>query len=178
MNAPNPMETMAHAAGNVADPARLDEIAELGLLSEERDEVLESIARMAAERLGLPIGLVSIVLSEAQVFAAAHGVGGWIEEANGTPVEWSFCANSVRTGAPFVVEDATTHPLVRDNPLVGQDGIRCYAGIPLVSSRGHILGNLCVIGTEERTFDAGEMEILRDLAAAAVARIEERRAPG
>jgi GAF domain-containing protein len=158
----------------VLDAERLREVADLGLLGGEHDAELQTIARSAAERLGLPIGLVSIVLSDAQVFAGTHGLGGWLEEANGTPVEWSFCANSVRTGEPFVVEDATTHALVRDNPLVREDGVRCYAGIPLVSSRGLVLGNLCVIGTEERSFGPEEMEILAELAHAAVERIESR----
>ena len=65
------------------------------------------------------------------------------------------------------------------NPMVTEEGVRCYAGIPLVTSRGHTLGTLCVIGTEARTFPEDEMEALRALARRAVERIEERRAlPG
>jgi GAF domain-containing protein len=99
-------------------------------------------------------------------------------ESRGTPVEWSFCALAVASGEPFVVEDATTHPLTRDNPLVAHEGIRCYAGIPLVSSRGHALGTLCVIGKESRTFSDADLDALRELAEKAVRRIEERRKGG
>ncbi|HEX8429765.1 MAG TPA: GAF domain-containing protein [Longimicrobium sp.] len=159
------------------DPERLREIAELGLLDGRADEVLSGIAREAAARLDLPISLVSIVLDEAQHLAASHGVSGWIGEAGGTPAEWSFCAHSVQSRDAFVVENAAVHPLMRENPLVTEDGIRCYAGIPLISSRGFVLGNLCVIGAEERTFGEDEMGMLRGLAGRAVARIEERRAP-
>ncbi|HYW07360.1 MAG TPA: GAF domain-containing protein [Longimicrobium sp.] len=166
------------SASPLHDPERLREIADLGLLDGRVDDVLSEIAREAATRLDLPISLVSVVLDEAQHFAASHGVSGWLEDAGGTPSEWSFCANSVHSREAFVVENAATHPLMRESPLVTADGIRCYAGIPLISSRGHVLGNLCVIGAEERTFGEGEMELLRGLAARAVARIEERRAPG
>ncbi len=43
--------------------------------------------------------------------------------------EWAFCVHAVKSKQPFVVEDATKHPLVRENPLVTQDGIRCYLGL-------------------------------------------------
>lgn len=157
------------------DIERLAEIAALDLTSPEVDNLLQEIAARAAQEIGLPISLVSIVLDEAQYFAALHGVAGWMAEARGTPIEWSFCAHAVRSGQPFIVEDAEQEPLVQENPLVKYDGIRCYAGIPLRSSRGYALGTLCVIGKEPRTFTEEEVETLHGLAAEAVARIEARR---
>jgi GAF domain-containing protein len=157
------------------DRDRLEEIAALQLTSPAVDAILQDTAKRAAEHFGLPIGLVSIVLDEAQYFAASHGLGGWIKDTNGTPVEWSFCRFAVSSKDAFVVEDATEHELVQDNPLVSNDGIRCYAGIPLISSKGHALGSFCVIGTEARTFSAEEMAELRGFAAEAVAQIETRR---
>jgi len=165
----------AEARAGREDEARLREIVELDLLSPGVDDILQATVVEAAERLGLPQAMVTVVLDQAQFFAAHHGLDGWMAEARGTPVEWSFCAIAVATGEPFVVEDATTHPLTRDNPLVAHEGIRCYAGIPLVSSRGHALGTLCVIGKEPRTFSDAEMETLRDLSEQAVRRIEARR---
>lgn len=161
----------------IHDAARLQEIAELGLLSEDVDPILSEVAARAAESLALPVSLVSVVLDEALHVAASHGIDGlWLGETRGHPVEWSFCATSVRTRDAFVVENAPQHPEHATNPLVTQDGVRCYAGVPLISSRGFVLGNLCVVGLEERTFIASEMAILRGLAAEAVARIEARRA--
>lgn len=160
----------------IHDAARLQEIAELGLLSDDVDPILSEVAARAAESLALPVSLVSVVLDEALHVAASHGIDGlWLGETRGHPVEWSFCATSVRTRDAFVVENAPQHPEHATNPLVTQDGVRCYAGVPLISSRGFVLGNLCVVGLEERTFTSSEMAILRGLAAEAVARIEARR---
>jgi GAF domain-containing protein len=164
-------------AGEQADVERLQEIVDLGLLSPESDAVLQNIAREAAEALELPTALVTVVLDEAQFFAARHGVEGWMNDAHGTPVEWSFCAHAVANEAPFVVEDATKHPDVRHMPIVENDQVICYAGMPLVSSRGHTLGTLCVIGHQPHSFTEHEMGTLRSLADRAVARIEERRRP-
>lgn len=159
----------------VRDEARLKEIADLRLTAADEDPELKELARRAAEALGLPIGIVSIVLDDAQYFAAAHGLQGWAARVRGTPVEWSFCAHAVRSGAPFVVEDARVHPAVKDNPMVEREGIRCYAGIPLRTSRGLVLGTLCVAGTEAHAFGPDELGALRSLADEAMARIETRR---
>lgn len=166
MNRPDPLY----------DEARLQEIVDLDLLSGDVDPILRDVAAEAAARLGLPVSLISVVLDEALHVAAFQGPEGlWLEETRGHPVEWSFCATSVRTRDAFVVENAETHPYHRTNPLVTQDGVRCYAGVPLISSRGFVLGNLCVVGLETRTFSEEEMAALRGLAAEAVRRIEARR---
>lgn len=166
MSAPDPLR----------DEARLQEIADLDLLSPDVDPILADLAERAASRLGLPVSLVSVVLDEALHVAGFHGPDGlWLAETRGHPVEWSFCATSVRTRAEFVVEDAESHPEHRSNPLVTQDGVRCYAGVPLISSRGHVLGNLCVVGLEQRSFAEEDLAVLRALAEEAVRRIERRR---
>jgi GAF domain-containing protein len=160
----------------IHDADRLAEIVELDLLDTDVDPILQDVAARAAAGLGMPVSLVSVVLDEALHVAASHGIDGlWLGETRGHPVEWSFCATSVRTRAPFVVENAETHPYHRTNPLVLQDGVRCYAGVPLISSRGFVLGNLCVVGLEQRSFSDDELVFLRILAAEAVQRIEQRR---
>jgi len=158
------------------DEARLQEIADLDLLSPDVDPILNDLAAEAAARLGLPVSLISVVLDEALHVAAFQGPDGlWLSETRGHPVEWSFCATSVRTREPFVVENAPAHPDHGTNPLVTQDGVRCYAGVPLISRRGHVLGNLCVVGLEEREFSEAHVAVLRALADEAVRRIELRR---
>ena len=160
----------------LVDRARLQEIADLDLLSGDLDATLDDIAKRAAQRLGLPVGLVSIVLDEAQFFAAEHGLTGVLKETRGTPVEWSFCAHAVRTNSPFVTSDASHHPLTRDNPIVTADGIRCYAGVPLRTSKGHVIGTLCVLGGVPRSFPEEDLAVLEELAAEVMVRIEIRRA--
>ena len=166
------------SADPLKDPDRLREIVELDLLSLRADALLERLAREAAERLDLPIGVVTIVLDEAQYFRATHGVGGWMAASRGTPVEWSFCRNVIRRRGDFVVENAAEDAIMRNSPLVTIDGIRCYAGVPLTSSRGQVLGAFCVQGTQERRFTQEDLELLRGMAAQAVLHLEESRRSG
>ena len=158
----------------VNDPERLREIADLGLAAPGIDPEFQDLAERAAARLGAPKALVSIVLDEAQAFAGAHGLSGWMAEANGTPIEWSFCAHAVRSGQPLAIADARLDARVADNPLV-EEGLRCYLGLPLVTSRGHVVGTLCVLGDEPRTFTEDDRRALGELADEAMRRIEARR---
>jgi GAF domain-containing protein len=157
------------------DLERLQEITDLGLDSPEVDEILDAIVRDAAEALDLPIGVVSVVMDEAQYFKAMHGVDGWMGAARGSPVEWSFCRNVVTGKAEFVVENALEHEVMKDSPLVTSEGIRCYAGIPLVTSQGNVVGSFCVQGHEERSFTEEDLEVLRTFARRAMERIESHR---
>lgn len=158
----------------VRDPERLAEIVRLDLFSDTVRELIADMTSRAAERFGLPISQISVVLDEAQFNAAQHGLDGlWIEEAEGHPVEWSFCRHAVRDHAPFIVEDTTQNERTKDNPLVQQGYVRCYAGMPLITDRDQVLGSLCVIGPEPRAFTDEELDALRAMADEVMRRIED-----
>jgi GAF domain-containing protein len=159
----------------VTDRNRLLDVAGYDIQSPALRASLDELARLAAERLGMPTGLVTIVLDGAQYFAGGHGLGGWIGEARGTPVEWSFCATTVRTGLPYVVADATLDEVQHDNPVVITEGVRCYAGAPLLSPDGHVLGACCVAGAEPHEFSAQDVEVLSELAGSVVAVMSRHR---
>lgn len=157
------------------EKARLQAIADLELNAPEVDEVLQELTRQASRALDLPIALVSVVLDGAQYFAASQGLEGWIKEAGGTPVEWSFCQHAVRSKEPLVIEDAGADERVQESPLVTQDGIGCYCGVPLITSTGHAVGTLCVIGPQQRAFTEEERARVAELARKAIAHIESRK---
>jgi signal transduction histidine kinase len=71
------------------------------------------------------------------------------------------------TRAPFRVEDAVEHALVRDNLAIANLGVVAYLGQPLMTAEGHVLGALCAIDTRRRAWTADEENALADLAAIA-----------
>ena len=125
---------------------------------------IEAIAERTATRLGLPIGMTNIVLDTAQASVGSYGTPAWIAEAGGTPIEWAFCAQTVTTGRPYVVADATVDPIQQHNPLVAIDGFTSYAGVPLIDGNGQVLGAHCVIGTTTHTFTDADLTELCDAA--------------
>lgn len=159
-----------------AELKRLLEIGQLSLTVQNDDPEITKIVEDAAMGMGLPIALVSIVTDGAQFFFEQKGLGGWIEETRGTPVEWSFCQHVVSSEAPFAVENAETNELVNSSPLISNDGIRCYLGVPIRSKSGAVLGSLCVIGTETREFKDDEVKQLETFSSRLTELIEKRRA--
>jgi len=157
------------------DRERLQEIAALRLTEPDVQHILRDICREAATAFGLPIALVTIVLDEDQHVAAQHGLDRWRQESGGTSVAWDFCRHTVADRALFVVNDARTHTRVQNSPLVINDGVRCYAGLPLLTSRGHAVGSVCVAGMDAREFSTAELETLQRFTTEATRRIETRR---
>jgi GAF domain-containing protein len=144
----------------IENPERLAVLGRIDLDSTELRQRLDKITERTAQRLDRPIGLVSMVFDTAQEFVGSHGLAGWLADVGGTPIEWSFCASAVASGGQYVVPDAATDARQSDNPLVTADGIRSYAGAPIVVD-GEVLGAHCVMGYDPHAFtpdDLAELE--------------------
>src|SRR5690606_22519451 len=74
-----------------------------------------------------------------------------------------------------IVPDATKDTRFYDNPHVtGGPRIRFYAGAPITTSEGHVIGTICAIDKSVREFGAREIAILTHLAALVMRELELR----
>ncbi len=158
------------------DPDRLAALRALELTNPVSDVALDRLARLAARSLGVPIALVSFVDDQRQVFCGAIGLPEPVATARETPLSHSFCQHVVVQEAPLIVEDARENPLVRTNLAIPEFGVVAYAGIPLRTSEGQILGSFCALDLLPRAWTADDVATLTDFADAAVAAIEQRAA--
>jgi len=158
----------------IRDTHRLDALRRTALLDSGREEAFDRLTRLAATILRAPIALVSLVDSGRQFFKSAIGLPEPVASERHTPLSHSFCQHTVSSGAPLIIADAREHPLVRDNPAIPDLGVVAYAGIPLVTSDGHVLGSFCIIDHQPRVWSEQDIAILTDLAAAVVTEIELR----
>lgn len=154
---------------------RQQELLSLDPFAPELSTDLDQVASRVAQRLGTVFGGIVIVLDGAQVIVGKHGPTNWMVEAGGAPVEWSFCATISRTGTPYVIPDTTKDVIHRYNPIVVHDGARSYAGAPLVTASGEVLGSCCVFDPAPREFSEADMAALTDEAAGVIAELERRR---
>jgi GAF domain-containing protein len=159
----------------VRSVSRLSALQRLGILDTPPEASFDRLTRIACRMLHAPIGLVSLVDRERQFFKACIGVPEPIATVRETPLSHSFCKHVVATNKPLVVEDARANPLVRMNPAVEEMGIVAYAGIPLVTSDGHVVGSFCVIDTRPRGWTYEDIEMLQELADCVMHEVEGRR---
>jgi DNA-binding transcriptional MerR regulator len=159
---------------SLSDEMRLRALADSGLVGGEPDDAFDRLTRVTRALLDVPVSLVSVVEPERQFFVSCLGLPEPWQTERATPISHSFCQHCVVSGAPFVVDDARLHPLVRDNPAIDDLGVVAYLGVPISSSDGAVLGTLCAIDSRPRAWTPDDVELLTDLAAAAMAELERR----
>jgi PAS domain S-box-containing protein len=97
-------------------------------------------------------------------------------DAPETPRAVSFCGHVVATETALVVNDALEDARFADNPLVtGEPRVRFYAGTPLKTPDGFVLGSLCAIDHSPKRPSPRQLELLSLLAGQVVDQLEARR---
>ena len=131
-------------------------------------------ARLVRRIVGVPVGLVTIVEPDRQVFPGALGLPEPYQTQRHTPLSHSFCQYVVADREPLVITDARHDDRLRDNLAIPDLHVIAYAGWPLTDAHGTVIGSLCAIHDRPHTWSAEELENLEDLAAACSAELAQR----
>lgn len=160
--------------GMVRDPKRLTALYNLALLDSEIEPAFDRLTRLATKLLGVPTALVTLVDEDRQFFKSCVGLPEpWASQRH-TPLSHSFCQYAVVMGEPFIVEDARIHPLVHDSLAIPDLKVVAYAGIPLVTSTGFVIGTFCAIDSVPRAWSKDDIDTLHDLTGMVITEIELR----
>jgi len=147
---------------------RLAALRRYKIFNTEAEKSFKNIARLVAEIFNVSISMISLVDDEEVSFQSNVGM-----ETSIGPRGESFCSLTVLTPEVHVVENALVDPAVSRNPLVcGEFGLRFYAGAPLVTPDGFIIGTVCIVDTKPRVFSDHEKRILSGMAAVVMEQIE------
>ncbi len=151
---------------------RLAALESYRVLDTEPEKLFDDITLLASKLCNTPISLITLVDRDRQWFKSR--VGFPLPE---TDRESSVCSHAIETpDVTFVVNDLSADPRFRSNPfVVPEDGVRFYAGAPLVDSAGLALGTLCVIDNKPRQLSPEEEFALKTLAKTVVTIIEDRK---
>jgi two-component sensor histidine kinase len=150
---------------------RLEALASYKILDTPPEAAFDGITALAAHILQVPIVLVSIIDAERQWFKSALGLG-----PGETSRDVSFCGHVVALDRELVVRDARTDKRFSDNPHVtGEPRVVFYAGMPLRTQEGFVLGTLCAIDHEPRELTSEQRALLGVLASQVTAQLELRR---
>ncbi len=144
----------------VNEAERLAALRALNVVGSGPEPHFDAICAIAAAFFDVPTALVSLVEEEFQWFKARCGAG-----PATTTRDVSICTHAILSDDLFVIEDTLADPRFASNPdCTAEDGIRFYAGAPLVLRPGIRLGTFCIIDNEPRVFTAAERVKLREFA--------------
>jgi PAS domain S-box-containing protein len=144
----------------VNEEQRLAALRALCILDTPPEERFDRITRLARKLFDVPIALITLVDAERQWFKSCQGL-----RVRETPRDISFCGHAILSQEGLVVPDTLLDERFADNPMVlGEAGIRFYAGQPLRAPDGSQVGVLCIEDHRPRSWSDGDRELLRDLA--------------
>jgi signal transduction histidine kinase len=153
------------ADGRLSDAVRLRRLRETGMLGGAPYPSLDRLARAAAHQLRAGWALISLLDADRRVVAGSAV----------PPPAHTFCRMVLDTDAPLLIGDARTDERIGEHPAVA-DGVIAYAGFPLRSPDGYLLGTFCVLDSRPREWEPRELLLIEDLAATAQTEMELRAA--
>jgi diguanylate cyclase (GGDEF)-like protein/PAS domain S-box-containing protein len=142
------------------ETARLATLRSLDVLDSPPDDRLDALTAMARRLFNVPTALIVLIDEHRQ----------WVKSGAPFPPglehrELAFCAHTILAPALFIVQDARRDERFHDHPLVtGEDGIRFYAGYPIIAADGSRIGSFCLFDTLSRDLDVKGAEFLQELA--------------
>ena len=153
------------------EATRLEILRQYGILEVPADYGLEDLVRMAAQICEAPLAFTALVDEKRERLKYRAGTPGF-----DLPREHSFSAHVLDQSEPLLVAATTEDPRFAQNPWVtGPSAVRFYAGVPLVSPEGAVLGALGLIDFKARDLTAPQLKALRVLARQVMTHFDKHR---
>lgn len=149
---------------------RLQKLQCYNVLDTKPESAYDDLTQLAALICQAPIALISLIDKERQWFKSVVGL-----HAEETHRDLAFCAHAILSPSTLVIPDALQDPRFAENDLVvGEPHIRFYAGAPLITPDGFVLGTLCVLDSQPRMLNKQQILALEALARQVVSQLELR----
>ncbi|OUL27155.1 hypothetical protein BV378_10865 [Nostoc sp. RF31YmG] len=154
-----------------SEVARLEALRQYQILDTEPEKAYDDIAQLAAFICGTPIVLVNFIDENRQWFKARLGLD--VPEMPRNIGLSYLCQDRQEV---VVVPDALADAKLATNPVVtSYPFVRFYAGVPLITPKGDMVGTLCVIDNVPRQLSDKQLEALQALGRQVIDQLELRR---
>ncbi len=159
------------ALQNSNEAARLEALRQYQILDTEPEEAYDNIAQLASFICDAPIVLVNFIDENRQWFKAKLGL-----DCREMPRYVGLCYLCQEQCKTIVIPDTLADQEFANNPVViDYPFVRFYAGVPLITPQGDVVGTLCVIDSEPRELSQKQIEALLALSRQIIDQLELRR---
>lgn len=149
---------------------RIRELLRYRVLDTEPETAYDDLTAIAAHICSTEVSLVTFIDVSRQWFKSKVG-----SDVTETAREIAFCAHTILQTEVMVVPDTLKDERFAHSPLTtGAPYVRFYAGAPLITPGGYVLGTLCVLDSKPKQLTAEQVSALEALARQVVNQLEMR----
>ena len=157
--------------GSSQEAQRLDTLRRYAILDTAPETAFDDLLRLAVHICDVPMAAIGFLDHTRHWFKAAIGLGQaeW-------PKDRSLCAATLAAQRPLIIPNTLAAPESATHPLViGAPFVRFYAGIPLATEEGVILGTLALFDQRPRHLTPKQEQAILALGARIMDQLDLRR---
>jgi GAF domain-containing protein len=147
------------------DSERLHSLRAYDVLPTLTEPLFDEFVALTAQVFSLPISLIAVVEEDEVHYPANHGMPGNDQQ----PRVEALCSTAIQQARAVVYHDLVLEGSATITPEAARaaeaNNLRFYAGALLHLPDQRLLGTLCIIDRQPRTFSADEQQVLDHLAA-------------
>jgi hypothetical protein len=153
------------------DKERVAALKQYDIMYTPAEEAFDRITQIVARVFETPLAFLALVDEDTVFYKSQVGsFSKWQVDR-----EDSLCSLTILSREPLIIEDASVESCFKDNPFVqAEGGVKFYAGAPLITHDGYMIGALCVVDTKSRTFSLKDTLLLTEFTELAMREIESR----
>ncbi|HEV2635933.1 MAG TPA: GAF domain-containing SpoIIE family protein phosphatase [Actinocrinis sp.] len=151
-------------APEVLAPRRLAAVYASGLLDAGPEDGFDDLARLAAAVAGGQRAFITVIDERRSYWLSAVGPGLGGDGPRCLDLPDSPCQLLIATGKPLIIDDTAADPRVSGLAGVSSLAIGAWAGYPIHSPDGEILGGLCVLNDHPHRWTEEQIQGLGILA--------------
>lgn len=150
--------------------ARLHALQRYQILDTASETAFDDLTALTAIVCGAPVAFISFVDAERIWLKSLLGID--ISEASQTN---SLCNSTIECTSTMIVKDLLSDSRFSKHPLLTSvSAVRFYAGQPLVTHDGHVIGALCVMDNKPRELTTQQILSLEQLSRQVMSLLELR----
>ena len=174
----SPVTAEAEASSKAEENARrelsetVQEIEHIDVFDGPEEGIFARLATNLAKAFDAPIALITVTDGQRHFWEAQCGLPEDTLLTTESERDLSICSRLVFSEASVVIPDTAEDECFANDSFLKDKGIRFYAGAPLKSNDGEVIGSLCVLDTRPRQATDGQKEMLVSVANAVMTAIE------
>lgn len=150
---------------------RIETLKKYDIVYTPKEKAFEDIVLFASQICDMPIALITLINQDEVWFKASIGLG----DKETTAREFSVCSHTINNTKDITeFEDLSEDNRFFDFPIVVNENIMFYAGVPLVSPNGMPLGTISVMDRKKRKLTIKQKKALKALASQVMIAMDNR----